>query len=62
MYSPQKRHFQYVLFRLRAHNYVYLIINYNTFQIRRTQSRLSLVGFRTFRTFDQFRGFDQTLH
>ena len=49
------------IFRLRAHNYVYLIINI-TNTVKWTQSTLSLTGCRTLSTFDPFRTFHPSLH
>ena len=62
MYSPRKRHSQHFLFILRAHSYVYLIINDNTNTIRRTQSTYSLTRYRIFSTFDTFCTFHPSLH
>ena len=61
MYFPQQWDLQRFLFILRAHGYVYLIINTNSNRIRRTQLILSLTGCIIFNTFDPFSTFHLSL-
>ena len=62
IYFPQQWDLQRFLFILRAHGYVYLIINSNSNRIRRTQLILSLTGCIIFNTFNPFSTFHPSLH